>query len=288
MSELIDKIYDEMPLDDVICRLPSGLAIRAIKRRIKTVDQLADIFTFQNRMTVKIPTLKSYINALVSTLSVDEILDKVKSDNYPHLFSWLDEGNSKRILKEGKDKLSIEFIFNLTDAKDIDGLLFILDRILSDAAPKLSKIASVLNKIDLKHFLQLIDVVLADKRDYVRTAILATRWEAYQLLSKTQKMVAVKALAKLPSSCESPKGIQKINFKLFKNLKPLERIMALDKYLDYFPTFRKIKIFNPMPTEDEFKLILFAGCFEYNDLVENIVRKYKDITENEKEEEMEK
>ena len=54
--------------------------------------------------------------------------------------------------------------------------------------------------------------------------------------------------------------------------------MALDRYLNYFPTYRKVKVFDPEPTEDEMNLILFAGCFQFNDLVEKIVEKYNKIT----------
>lgn len=284
MSELIDQIYDKMSLREVMFRLPGRNAIDAIKRRIKSPDQLKEIFEVQDRMAVRIPEIKEHINSIISTLAVDSLLDSVESEKHRFLFSWLNDENSKRIMDEGKDKLSIEFLFNLTDSKDIDGLKSILNRILSDTQPKLSKVSSVLNKIDKQHFTQLVEIILNDKRDYIKTSILATRSESFKLITEVQKMVAVKALARVPSSCESPKGIQSIDFKLFKTLKPLERIMALDKYLDYFPKYKKIKVFNPVPTEDEFNMILFAGCFEYNDLVEKLVQKYKDITENEKSE----
>lgn len=282
MSEIFDRIYDQMDLREVMFRLPSEMAINAIKRRIKTADELPTMFAIQDKLSVKVPSLKSHINDLISGVEVEDLLEKIPVENHPHLFSWLDNKNSKRILESGNEKLTIELVFNLTDAKDIGGMTKVLERILKDTEPKLSKVSSVLRKIDSQYFLQLVDLVLRDQRDYIRTAVLAIPDGNYKLLSETQKMIAVKALAKVPASCESPKAIQKIDFKLFQNLKPLERIMALDKYLDYFSKYKKIKVFDPAPTEDELNAILWAGCFEYNDLVEEIKTKYMDITENEK------
>lgn len=280
MTALIDKIFDKMSLMEVTFRLPNKPAVDAIKRRINTLDQLKDIFNIQNRMVVKHPEIRKHVNAIIASTSVDDLLDSMDASEHPKLFSWLDQENSNRIMEDGRDKLTIEFMFNLTKSDDLSGMEDILGRILALPTPKMSKICSVLNKIDKKYFLQLVEKVVSDKREYVRTSILATNSNSFSLLTDTHKMIAIKALGRVPSSCETPQGVQAIDFKLFKSLKPLERIMALDKYLDYFPKGKKIRVFDPAPTEDEFKLILFAGCFEYNDLVEKMIEKYRDITEN--------
>ncbi len=36
MSAIFDKMYDDMELEEVICRLPSDLAMSALKRRTNT------------------------------------------------------------------------------------------------------------------------------------------------------------------------------------------------------------------------------------------------------------
>ena len=38
-------------------------------------------------------------------------------------------------------------------------------------------------------------------------------------------------------------------------------------------------VFNPAPSEEEFQLILFAGCIEHNERVVKLNELYKQITE---------
>lgn len=284
MSDIINQAYDEMELEEVLCRLPSEFAIGSLKRRIASVNNLVEFFNARDAGGAsKVPEIKNHINEVISATSIDDIFNNLDNKYHPTLFGWLNDINRDRILKDGRDKLTIEFLFNLTEADDINGMIYVLDRVLTDANPQISKITSVLNKIDVEHFQSLLNIVLKDTRPKVKSSILSIHNSSnFKTISDHQKMIALKAFAKIPSSDEGARHIKQVDFKLFQNLKPLERIMALDRYLNYFSPYRKQKVFDPEPTKDEFDSILFAGCFEFNDLVEDIVKKYNAITKDDK------
>lgn len=282
MSDAIKQIYDEMELEEVICRLPSEFAISSLKRRLDNVDKFVKFFRARDSSGAsKHNEIKNHINEIISKTSIDDIFNSISSEYHPVLFSWLNKENKKRLLKDGKDKLTIEFIFNLTDSNDLDGMKYILNKILSYSYPSVSKILSVLNKIDKKYFQLLIEPILKDSRPIVRSSILSVYSSLnFNTISDHQKMIALKAFSKIPVSQNTLKHIQRIDFKLFKNLKPLERIMALDRYLIHFPMYCQVKVFDPEPTQEELDMILFAGCFKYNDVVEDIIKKYNAITKD--------
>jgi hypothetical protein len=284
MSDIINQAYDEMDLSEVVCRLPSEFAIGSIKRRIDNVDKFKEFFKTRDvGGAIKCNEVKNHINKVVSLTSVDDIFDTLTPEYHPTLFGWLNATNKTRLLENGKDRLTVEFIFNLTKSDDLDGMRYILDRVLLENEPQIPKITSILNKIDTGYFQQLVDSVIKDTRPKVKSSILSVHnGSSVKTISDHQKMIALKAFAKIPTSDKGSRHIQPLDFKLFQNLKPLERIMALDRYLTYFPTHRKIKVFNPEPTQEEFDFILFAGCFQFNDVVEDIVKKYNAITKDEK------
>ena len=278
MSDIIAQAYDEMELYEVMCRLPGEFALDAIKRRIDTPDKLMDFFTTPDvEGAKKFDPVKAHINSIIRNFTVDDMLNKIEIKFYSKLFGWLDKSNKSRFLDEGKDKLPIDFIFNLSDKKNIDEMIYVLDRILTGPVePTISQITSILNRVDATCFQRLADKVLKDNRPLIRSSILSA-YGNFKLVSDHQKMIALKAFAKIPSSIDGSRHIQPIDFKLFQSLKPLERLMALDRYLNYFRSSKRV--FDPAPSREEFDAILFAGCFEFNDLVENITKKYKVITE---------
>ena len=284
MSDIINQAYDEMDLSEVICRLPGEFAVNSIRRRIDSVDKFKEFFKSPDAGGAgKFKEVRNHINEVVSKTSVSDIFNVLSTEYHPTLFKWLNDINKTRLIEDGKDKLSVEFIFNLTESKDLEGLRYILDRVLSDNIPQIPKVTSILNKIDEEYFQSLAESVIKDDRPKVKSSILSVHNRAnFSTISDHQKMIALKAFAKIPASDEGVRNIQNIDFKLFQSLKPLERIMALDRYLSYFPTHRKIKVFDPEPTSDEFDSILFAGCFQFNDVVEDIVKKYNSITKDEK------
>lgn len=283
MSDIVNKIYDEMDLSEVICRLPSEFAVSAIKRRLNDLESLKTFFVTRDAGGAgQFKEVKEHVNSLIQSFSIDDIFNTLPEQYHKTLFGWLDQQNKERILNNGKDHLSIPFIFSLTKENDLDGMVYVLDRVLSEPNPKSSKILSILNKVDELHFQAIINKVIKDSRPIVKSTILSVYGKNFNLVSEHQKMMALKAFAKIPASEQGAGFIQSVDFRLFENLKPLERIMALDRYLGYFPKYRKIKVFNPEPTKEEFDSILFAGCFQFNDLVEDIVNKYNDITKNDK------
>ena len=285
MSDFINQIYDEMDLKEVICRLPGDMAVAAIERRIQTPTDLVEFFQAAavEKETSKCVPVKNHINSIVEAHdNIADVLNAVDSHWHPVLHGYLNDTNKDRFLTEGADVLSVKFQFNLTKSDDIAGLSRVLTRIISDTEPSYSQVLSVLNKVVPEHFQTLAKLCLKSDKPIVKASILAVYNEYnYETISDHQKMIALKAFAKIPSSHEGLQSCQPVDFQLFKDMKPLERLLALDRYLSLFPVYQKRKAFDPAPSEEEFEDILFAGCFQYYDLVESITNKYKAITEEE-------
>lgn len=286
---IFDSAYDEMSWKEVSYRLPGELAVSALQRRMNNLDSLYEFMTTVGSQPANLIKVREMVNNIISNTSIDDIFKKFETDKHPLLFNWLNTTNAKRVKELGRSYLSIEFLFNLTTPDDLDGMQEILDRCLSEQEVRISKIVSVLSKVDSEHFQTLLSSVLIDKRPEVRVSLLGIHSDAnWRTVSELQKLVAIKALAKCSplsdpndpndTQVKGPNSIQSLNFNLFAQLKPMERLMALKKYFSYFPKFHKIVVFNPAPTQEEFEFTLFAGCIEHNDIVNDITNIYKDIT----------
>ncbi len=279
---IFDQAYDEMTLTEVCSRLPGELAIKAITRRINDLPSLLDFVKTVGSQPSFVKDLSAHINDVFSKYSTQDILNTFEQGLHPSLFAWLNDGNKNRLKNEGKDKISTTFLFNLSGSKELDSLKSVLENVLGEQSVRQSAVLSVLNKADQDIFPQLLDIVVKDQRPEVRECILAiSTFGNNQLVSDLQKTIALKAFVKSGQL----RAVNVLDFKLFSTLKPLERLTALAKYLNYFPTYRQVKVFDPSPTEDEFNLILFAGCIEHNDLVSKLSKQYKEITEEDAPEE---
>lgn len=275
---LFDQVYDEMSWVEVCNRLPSDLAINALKRRVNNLDTLRMLIDNIGNKASNIPALKTHINDIISDHDVDEILNTFESKYHPSLFAWLEKSNVDRIKKEAKDKLDTVFLFNLTDSDDQSTLEEIMDRVLQEPDLKTSRVLSVLRKSDDKCLAPLLDKIIKDKRPEVRACILSVSgFRNTGLVSDHQKVIGLKALTKCGSYNLVPIG-DRLGINVFSNLRPFERLKALEYYMTCFPKFKKVKVFDPEPTEEEFKMILFAGCIEHNDLVAKLNKTYEEIT----------
>ena len=274
---IFDAAYDEMSLSEVCYRLPGELAVRSLKRRIDNLPTLLDFIKTIGTQPNFVPELKTHINGIISNEAVADIIATFDKSLHSSLFGWLDDSNKARIKNEGRASLDVKLLFNLADEKDLDDLKYVLDSVLKDPTLRTSQIHSVLNKAEHKIFPQLMDMVAADPRPEVKECILAVR-SNNDLISDHQRTVALKAFVK---STNRLPYLNKQNFKSFSALKPKERLDALNKYFNYFPSYRQIEIFEPSPTQEEFDMIVFAGCLEYNDLVVSLSSRYKQITQEE-------
>jgi hypothetical protein len=288
---IFDAAYDEMSWKEVCCRLPSELAVRALQRRISDLDSMVEFMENVGSQPAHIIDVKKAVNEVITNNSVDDIFNKFEASKHPLLFNWLNDGNAKRMKEFGSKHLTIEFLFNLTDADDLEGMQEVLTRCLQENDVSISKLVAVLSKVEVEHFQTLLDDVLADSRPEVRVSILGMHNRAnWGEVSDLQKLIAIKALAKCaPLTSDpnnnfhenkGPNSIQRLDFNLFTQLKPLERLLALKKYFSYFPEFHKIKVFDPPPTKEEWDFTLFAGCIEHNDIVNDLNEIYKKITED--------
>lgn len=273
-----DQAYDEMSWQEVCYRLPSELAVNAIKRRVTNLDTLRMLFENVGAQPANIKPLKEHINNIVSAEDPDDILDAFAEDFEKVLFSWLDSTNKDKLRNHDASKLSTKFLFNVTSSDDRSGLKEIMNRVLQDPVPNQSYIRSVLNKADDNHFPTLLDTILKDSRPEVRVCVLGVGGLSNNAkISDLQKTIGLKALAKCSSN--APIGnINVLSIQTFASLKPLERLTALERYLRYFPLYKKVSAFSPTPTQDEFDMILFAGCIEHNERVTKINELYKKIT----------
>ena len=155
MSDIIDQAYDEMELDEVICRLPSEFAIKAVKRRINSIDKLKDFFKARDAGGAsKCQEIKNHINEVVSKNNVDDIFSSLTNEYHPTLFGWLNSINKERLLKDGRDKLTVEFIFNLTSDDDLDGMKYVLNRVLSYNNPEMELVEAHICNIESYYFYQ--------------------------------------------------------------------------------------------------------------------------------------
>jgi hypothetical protein len=274
-----DQAYDEMSWQEICYRLPSELSISALKRRINNLDTIKMFFDNVGAQPSSVKSLKKHVNEILATESPQDILNTFNSNYEKVLFSWLDPNNTKRIKEHDVSKLSTKFLFNITDSDNREGLKLIMDRMLNEDPVNQAHLRSVLNKASDKNFTTLVDSVLKDSRPEVRVCALGVSGLSNrEMLSDHQKSMALKAMAKCTS--DRPIGsIMVLNIDVFANLKPMERLIALYRYLSYFPRYEKVPAFDPVPTQSEFDMILFAGCIEHNDMVNKINTIYKQITE---------
>lgn len=281
MSSAFDQAYDEMALDEVICRLPGELAIRAMERRIKTPKDVVEFFKYVTKDVKNVEDLSVHINSILYNTPVKDIVAEVGEEFHLMLFTWMNKMNLDRFKNEGKNYLPIKLLFNMAKEDDIDILESVLDRILSEQIVKRSAILSVLDKINHKHFYKILETVIKDKRPIVKSCVLSvTSSKNKKLITDNYKLIGLKALVQIPKEERNIGYINKINFDLFTQLKPLERLTALEIYFTFFPKFQKVHPFDPMPSAEEFDAILFAGCCQHYDLVAGLHATYKDITEN--------
>lgn len=278
MSSFFDQEYDDMTWSQVCYRLPGELAVNALKRRVNNLDTLVMFFDNVGSQPSGIKELRAHVNDVIADFTVDEVFEKFETPSHPLLFNWMDSKNKDRLKDDGQENLSHKFLFNLSDPNDVTSLNRVLDSVLEEEHPAQSQIISVLNKVSSVHFNSFLDRIMKDARPSVRVCALSVRdVHNEQLISNFQKVIALKALVKMPFPEERSIGM--LDFKIFSDLRPADRMTALEKYFNQFPKYRQIKVFSPEPTDDEFQLVIFAGCIEHNDRVKKLNETYKEITE---------
>ena len=306
---IFDKAYDEMSMAQVCSRLPGELSIRALKRRILNLDTLYSFIEINKHAHNNVQELKWLVNGILASASLDEIFEKFKPEAHPVLFQWLDDSNTKRIKDNAKDKLTTTFRFNLTDSTDEAELSSIMDKVLAEdlqgivntmdpncqdctslgeacdnhyVAPtsenSSKRIRAVLDKASPDVFKTLVEKVLADKRPEVKASVLGVVGSRNRrTLTDNQMLIALKAFAKADTS--SLRSVKTLSYSIFAELRPLERLAALEKYFAYYPEYRKLEVFDPMPTLEEFKFLLFSCTVEHYERVETLISRFRNITE---------
>lgn len=275
-----DQVYDDMSWEEVCYRLPSELAVNAILRRVTNLQTLRMFMESVGTQPSGIKELKNHVNEILSGEEPDDIMKEFPEDKFEKgLFNWMDDTNRKRLRDNDPDGMSMKYLFNSTDSDDRDGMKVVLDRILSEQSINPLHLRATLNKADDVVFASMLDTILKDSRPEVRVQVLSVSGVSNKgMISDLQRTIGLKALAKCAT--ERPTATMSIlPIDVFSNLKPLERLTALERYLNYFPSYRKIPAFNPDPTKEEFDMILFAGCIEHNDKVTKLNEKYHLITE---------
>lgn len=273
---IFDAAYDAMSWQEVCYRLPSELAINALKRRITNLDTLKMFFDNLGSKISSIKPLKDHVNSIISSVKLDDMFATFDASYHPMLFNWMTSENAARFKEADPAKLGLKFLFNLTGSKDQAGLEAIMDKVLAEDL-NLSHVRAVLSKADDTCVAPLLSKISVDVRPEVRAMLLSVPGSNSYKVSELQKIIGLKALAKCSSSPLN--GINMLGLNVFASLRPAERMICLERYLDCFPLYRKIPAFEPAPSEEELKILLFAGCIEENDAVTKILEKYKQITE---------
>jgi hypothetical protein len=306
---IFDKAYDEMTMTQICSRLPGELAVRALRRRILNLDTLFSFVEVNGISNTNIKELKNHINDIFANSSLDDIFNTFKQDLHPTLFQWLNADNTKRIKTDAKDKLTTTFRFNLTDSDDVVELSDILEKVLSEDIQNIvpiidpncadctamgnvcgvhcppigenssKRIRAILEKANTAVFQTLADRVLSDKRAEVRASVLGLfNSKNNRSLTDNQNIIALKAFAKMADT-SSLRAIKTLNYRVFTELRPLERLTALQRYLGYFPEYRKLLVFEPMPSLEEFKFLLFSCTVEHYEKVQALINQFRNITE---------
>ncbi|MFA5024260.1 MAG: hypothetical protein WC523_04850 [Patescibacteria group bacterium] len=271
-----DQAYDAMTWQEVCYRLPSELAISALKRRVTNLDTLKMFFDNVGTQPANIKQLKEHVNSVLSSEKIDDVFNNFDSTYHPTLFNWMTKENSDRFKAVDLSKLGLKFLFNLTDSKDQAGLDAIMDKVLSEDINS-AHIRSVLSKADDKCVAPLLNKLSVDVRPEVRACLLCVPGSNSDKVSELQKIIGLKALAKCTSSPLN--AVNMLGLGVFSSLRPAERMVALERYLDCFPNYHKMPAFIPAPSEEELRIILFAGCLTENESTNKIMEKYKLITE---------
>lgn len=276
---IFDQAYDKMSWKDVCCRLPGNLAVEALKRRATNLETIKMFVKNINSSAMKVNTLKSHINNILSNYTVNEILDTFDDPkDYPILFNWISNKNIERIKNQGYDKLDIKLAFNLTNSDDITGMSKILDKILAEPKVKQSHINAILRKADSICMPSILDKIIKDSRPEVRCCLLAIPGLTNnKMVSNHQKVIGLKAFSKCADSMPLAM-INKLPISVFSALKVKERMIAMEKYLNYFPENHEISIFVPKVSDEEFNAVMFAGCIGEYEKFEKISDKYNKIT----------
>lgn len=273
---IFDQAYDQMTWRELTCRLPAELAVKAVKRRVNTLDDLKEFMGNCKADVVKNKDINCHVNGLIRNHEVDDILEAFPDEHHHKvLFAWLDADNSNRIKSNSIDTIDIKLAFNLTKGSDAEGLNTVLDRVLEDDSPKPSFVQSVLEKADADIFLPLVDKALRDSRPEVRAVPICLRNQRRRKLTDHQQLISLKAYVKSNSS----RSLGVLDYKLFSGLRVDERYGLMKRYLESFPRFRKLNCFDPMPTDSEFDFLLFAGSIDYNDEMQYLKQLYEEITQ---------
>jgi len=274
---IFDTAYDAMTWEEVCYRLPGELSVSALKRRITNLDTLKMFFDHVGHQPSRVPPLKEHINTLIASTKIDDLLNTFDQNYHPTLFNWMTPANAKRFKEADPSKLGLKFLFNLTDSKDQAGLEAIMDKILAEPELVQSHLRSVLSRADDSCVSPLLTKLSLDVRPEVRAALLSIPGSNAYKVSDLQKIIGLKALAKCPSS--PLKSVNILGITAFSALKPAERLTCLERYMECFPTYHKMQVFDTVPSEEEITLLLFAGCLDQNERVTKVLDRYKKITE---------
>ncbi len=102
MSDMINQAYDEMELEEVMCRLPSEFAIGSIKRRLKGIDDLPEFLKARDAGGAsKVKEIQSHINHIVFSTKLDDLFKIMTPEYHRTLFGWLNDENKNKILADG-------------------------------------------------------------------------------------------------------------------------------------------------------------------------------------------
>ena len=271
-----DQAYDAMSWQEVCYRLPSELAVNALRRRVTNLDTLKMFFENVGGQCANTKALKDHVNDLIAATTLDDLFVAFDEAAQPTLFNWMTSANRDRLKSYDPAKLSLKLLFNLTNSKDSAALEAIMDKILAGDFNQ-GHIRSVLSKTDDSIVAPLLAKMAVDKRPEVRAMLLSVPGSNANKVSEMQKVIGLKALAKCASMPLT--AINMLSLASFATLRAGERLIALDRYLDCFSLYHKQQAFTTAPSEEELRMLLFAGCIEQNDLVNKLLERYRNITE---------
>lgn len=269
-----ETIYNKMTIGELCCRLPSDLATKTIKNKIKNVEDIKILITECKEDLSKVDEIKNHVNEIINNNGISKLLAVLQEDEYKKIYPLLTKTTEKKLL-ENKDLLNVTFVFNLCDKNNYDEMEYVLKRVISSKQKNVQMINTILRRSGETESKKLFENNFSTKNKKLFLCGLCSSG-----LRNFDHKTKVDLLRVLATSKTTPSYINgKLDLCDFAALEPKYRLTALSKYLSFFPDDPKypVQVFNKDVSETELVTVLFSSTTQNPTKTKAVLEKYKKI-----------